>query len=224
MAEDKGTDTEAWTKAVSSIATSKKVMNQLVMNYLAVQGYREAALCLHEESGVELPAHMEEINERENIRAALLRGEVRHGSELINDFDAEILDTEQDLMFTLQQQQLIELIREEKLEEALSFAQQELGPRAVMDAAMLDELERTMALLALDTNSAESDDSPLSRMLSVDQRLATADKVNDALLTSLGQDKEPKLSSLLVLMEWAESKLKEKRVAFPPLDCIPSSI
>lgn len=211
----------AWASAEAAITTPKHLMNKLVMNYLSVQGYREAALCLEQESGVALPANLEAIEDRESVRAALLDGNVYHAIELINDFDPEILDTQQELMFTLQQQQLIELIRTEKLEEALVFAQQELGPRAVMDAAMLDELERTMALLALDKDSTD-ESSPLARMLSVDQRLSTADSVNEALLTSLGQRTDPNLSALLVLMEWAEGKLKEKGVVCPPLKSLPS--
>ena len=41
----------------------------------------------------------------------------------------QILDMNPQLFFHLQQQRLIELIRNRKLEEALEFAQEELAPR-----------------------------------------------------------------------------------------------
>jgi hypothetical protein len=47
----------------------------------------------------------------------------------VNDLDPEILDTHPKLFFHLQQQRLIELIRKGMVEEAISFAQEELAPR-----------------------------------------------------------------------------------------------
>lgn len=44
-------------------------------------------------------------------------------------FSMQILDTNPQLFFHLQQQRLIELIRDGKVEEALEFAQEELAPR-----------------------------------------------------------------------------------------------
>ena len=44
-------------------------------------------------------------------------------------FEKQILDTNPQLFFHLQQQRLIELIRAGKVEEALEFAQEELAPR-----------------------------------------------------------------------------------------------
>lgn len=51
----------------------------------------------------------------------------------------QILDTNPQLFFHLQQQRLIELIRNGKVEEALEFAQEELAPRGeenVIDVAL----------------------------------------------------------------------------------------
>ena len=43
--------------------------------------------------------------------------------ERVNDLDPEILEEQQQLFFHLQQQRLIELIRQGQLQEALEFAQ-----------------------------------------------------------------------------------------------------
>jgi hypothetical protein len=49
----------------------------------------------------------------------------------------QILDTNPELYFHLQQQKLIELIRMGKIEEALEFAQEELAPRGEENVPLL---------------------------------------------------------------------------------------
>lgn len=53
------------------------------------------------------------------------------------------------------------MIRENKIEEALSFAQEQLSESGEADPAILNELERTMALLAFE----EPDKSPFGNLL-----------------------------------------------------------
>lgn len=62
---------------------------------------------------------------------------------------------------TLQQLHLIELIRSGQVEEALSFAQDHLSEAGESDPAVLNELERTLALLAFE----EPTQSPFSDLL-----------------------------------------------------------
>ena len=52
--------------------------------------------------------------------------------------------------FHLQQQHLIELIRGQKVEEALQYAAEHLAERGEEDGGVLQELERTLALLAFE--------------------------------------------------------------------------
>lgn len=53
-------------------------------------------------------------------------------------------------VFILQQLHLIELIRDGKVEEAVHFAQSQLSECGESQPAILNELERTLALLAFD--------------------------------------------------------------------------
>ena len=66
----------------------------------------------------------------------------------------------------LQQQHLIELIRERKVESALEYAQANLAERGVENPDILVELERTLALLAFD----EPEKSPFGDLLHLSQR------------------------------------------------------
>ena len=65
-----------------------------------------------------------------------------------------------------QQQQLIELIRENRIEDALKFASEQLAERGEEDASVLNELERTLALLAFEDPHI----SPFSDLLSHSHR------------------------------------------------------
>ena len=66
----------------------------------------------------------------------------------------------------LQQQHLIELIRERNIEGALDFAQLHLAERGEENPEILSELERTLALLAFDDPEA----SPFGDLLHPSQR------------------------------------------------------
>ncbi len=112
------------------------------------------------------------------------------------------------MYFRLQQQKLIEFIRQGKITEALHFAQEELAPRGEESPDGLAELERTMALLAFESSPL----MPLSvsELLSPAQRMKTAAEVNAAILESLSQGKEAKLVGLLRLLCWGEAMLEER--------------
>jgi glucose-induced degradation protein 8 len=112
----------------------------------------------------------------------------------------------------LQQQKLIEYIRQGKVAEALEFAQEELAPRGEESPEFLAELEKTMALLAFE--SSPSAPPAITELLSPAQRLKTASEVNAAILESSSQGKDAKLVGLLKLLCWGESMLDE-RAEFP---------
>ena len=122
------------------------------------------------------------------------------------------MDTNPKLFFHLQQQKLIELIRTGKINDAIEFAQEELAPRGEENPEFLEELERTMALLAFD----DVQKSPVGDLLDHSQRQKTASELNAAILTAQCQEKDPKLPSLLKMLVWAQTQLYEK-ISFPKI-------
>lgn len=129
----------------------------------------------------------------------------------------QILDTNPALYFRLQQQKLIEYIRQGRVSEALEFAQEELAPRGEENPEFLSELEKTMALLAFESSPLAP--PAIAELLSPAQRLKTASAVNAAILESLSQAKEAKLNGLLRLMSWGTAMLEEKD-SFPKVRSI----
>ncbi|KAI6129231.1 CTLH/CRA C-terminal to lish motif domain-containing protein [Pisolithus croceorrhizus] len=206
---------EEWERRLHEVQVTKDDLNRLIMDYLVIEGYRSAAEEFSNEAGVIPPVDFESIESRMVIREALQRGDVEEAITRVNDLNPEILDTNPALYFRLQQQKLIELIRQSRIVEALQFAQDELAPRGEESPEFLAELERTMALLAFDTTS--SPPPAITDLLSPAQRMKTAGEVNAAILESFSQGKEVKLVQLLKLLCWGENMLDE-RAEFPKVD------
>ena len=115
---------------------------------------------------------MERLDERIKIRDAIQAGKIQEATALVNQLHPDLLDSDRYLFFHLQQQHLIELIRQKNIEEALRFAQvcvfclffyffrckilnasmfqEHLAERGEQNPSILGELERTLALLAFD--------------------------------------------------------------------------
>ncbi|CAG8755730.1 7437_t:CDS:2 [Dentiscutata erythropus] len=196
---------DEWVKKLSDVKIDKADLNKLIMNYFVIEGYKDAAEAFSQECGLSPSIDVDSIQDRMNIRNAIQNGNVEEAIERVNDLNPEALVNNK-----LFQQRLIEYIREGKITEALEFAQDELAPRGEENPEFLEELERTMALLAFDDTSV----SPVGDLLHPSQRQRTASELNAAILTSQSQEKDPKLPSLLKMLVWAQDELDEK-VLFP---------
>ncbi|KAB2082030.1 hypothetical protein ES319_A05G171300v1 [Gossypium barbadense] len=201
---------EEWEKRLNNVKIRKEDTNKLVMNFLVTEGYVEAAEKFRMESGTHPDIDLATITDRMAVKKAVQCGNVEDAIEKINDLNPEILDTNPQLFFQLQQQRLIELIRNGKVEEALEFAQEELAPRGEENQSFLEELERTISLLVFEDTS----NCPVGELLDISQRLKTATEVNAAVLTSQSHEKDPKLPSLLKMLIWAQNQL-DKKAAYP---------
>lgn len=199
---------EQWESKLSNVRIAKEDMNRLVMNFLVTEGYVDAARMFEKESGTEPGVELSAITDRMDIRKAVQSGNVEEAIAMVNDLNPYILEAQEELFFHLQQQRLIELIRQGRTEEALNFAQEYLAPQGEEHPQFLDELERTVALLAFEDTKT----SPVADLMDVSQRQKTASELNAAILSSQSQEKEPRLPLLLKLMTWAQNQLDERAV------------
>mmetsp|Transcript_48199 Transcript_48199/g.92132 ORF Transcript_48199/g.92132 Transcript_48199/m.92132 type:complete len:235 (-) Transcript_48199:433-1137(-) len=201
---------DEWEKKLKGVVVRKEDMNKLIMNFLVVEGYVEAAQMFQAESGTEPGVDLASIADRTAIRKAVQEGNIENAIERTNDLNPEILEERTQVLFHLQQQRLIELIRSGNVEEALDFAQEYLAPQGAENSAFLEELERTVTLLAFEDTA----NSPVGDLLLPSQRHKTASELNAAILSSKCQEKEPRLPILLKMMLWAQKQLDDK-LAYP---------
>lgn len=121
---------DEWEKVVNDMNVSFHDLNSLIMNYLVVEGYQDAAQKFAREAKVNLEssglqnislpyssdgasdqAVFNSVHDRMVIRHLIHTGQIQPAIEKINDVDPELLDTHGDLHFALLRLQLIELIR-----------------------------------------------------------------------------------------------------------------
>ncbi|ORX42436.1 hypothetical protein DM01DRAFT_1341054 [Hesseltinella vesiculosa] len=204
---------DEWEQRLAKVTVEKQTLNQLIMNYLVIEGYVEAAEQFSRESGLSPCVDLLSIQERREIRHAVQAGDIDAAIDLVNDLNPEILDTNPKLYFHLQQQRLIELIRQGDDEGALNFAAEEMAPRGEEHPEFLEELERTMALLAFQ----DSKDSPVKDLLLPQQRQKTAQELNKVILLSQSREPDPRLPKLLNMLAWSQEKLDE-RMDYPRIN------
>jgi len=204
---------DEWMTKMESQHVARADMNKLIMNYLVTEGFKEAAEKFQKESGVETSVDLDSIDLRIRIKELILQGQIQEAIALVNDFHPELLDNDRYLYFHLQQQQLIELIRGKQVEEALEFAQIHLAERGEENPAVLNELERSLALLAFESPET----CPFNDLLHPCQRHKVASELNSAILAAENKDSVPKISNLLKLLLWAQNELDSKKVVYPKM-------
>lgn len=129
----------------------------------------------------------------------------------------QILDEDKALHFALLRLQLVELIRScngagGDITPAITFATEQLGPRAPTNPKFLEDLEMTMALLLFPPDSLEPH---LAALLDPSLRREAADNVNKAILARRSSRRESAIRRLVKLRAWAESRARDKGANLP---------
>jgi hypothetical protein len=65
-------------------------LNRLIMDYLVIEGYKDAAERFSSESGLSPQVDLESIENRMNIRSAIQRGDVEDAIGRVNELDPEV--------------------------------------------------------------------------------------------------------------------------------------
>lgn len=205
--------TDKWIEELSNMHIDSFVMNKLIMDYLVREGYKEAAEKFEEESGVKFTPEIEKLEEKTKIRDAILVGNIKSAITLINELYPDMLDKNRLLLFNLQLQQLIELIREGKIQEALSFAQTNLSEISEDNPECLPNLERVLSLLVFE----KPEKSPFGDLLKPPQRHKIWSAVNTVFMDLQNETSIPKLSNIVRILNWSQEQLDKSNVTYPKL-------
>ncbi|VDL97142.1 unnamed protein product [Schistocephalus solidus] len=142
----------------SSLSLTRQEINRLILEYLIVEGYKDAAEKFSREIGVSQP--LTEIHstgaslaERMAIREAVLSRRIDETIDRVNELWPELFDKNPYIYFQLRLLQMLELIRGHRLEEALTFSQSYLADLVTEHPQLLHEMQKIMSLLAFDKPS-----------------------------------------------------------------------
>lgn len=217
MMASSGDRAAAFQRRVTDVKSPKNEINALILDYLTMEGYPNAASRFSKEANIQPQQDSSSIRARQEIQTCIHHGNIEMAIETLNELDPEILDEDKALHFSLLRLQLVELIRPcdtatADIQPALKFATEQLGPRAPTNARFLDDLERTMALLLFPRDSLEP---PLAALLSPDLRREVAEEVNQAVLKKQSQRREAAIRRLVQMRTWAESTARERSHGLP---------
>jgi hypothetical protein len=143
--KNKSISFEKWNEEMNKLRISRQDMNKLVLNYLIIEGHKDAVEKFIKETGIkgkevdDLLAEYDSdlLNKRLNIRSLIMGGQIDEAINEINDINSEILENNPSIHFELQKQKLIEIIKQNRIEEALTFAQNKLFPITQNNVSML---------------------------------------------------------------------------------------
>ena len=210
LVDDDSAATSEWMDRLKDARLQRSDLNRLVMDYLVMEGYKEAAESFERETGLRAGVTKKWMDERIAIREALSGGKVPSAIDLVNELDPGLLEENPQINFHLKQQQLIELIRQEDLEEAVHFAQSELATWGEDNPAFLDELEQVMGLLAFE----RPEQSPFGQLLHASHREKVASELNAAIMDKLGEASTSGISNLMKVVHWSQSQLEKANARF----------
>ncbi|KAK4185931.1 CTLH/CRA C-terminal to lish motif domain-containing protein [Podospora australis] len=206
----------AFEARVGDVKSPKSNINSLILDFLIMEGYPNAAAKFSMEANLGLKQEDTSILTRQEILHAIHSGNIEGAISALNELDPELLDMNPGLHFSLLLLQLVELIRESSggdIKPALDFATHKVAPRAATSEAHKKQFERVMMLFFYDDPKKLSPD--LKALLSPDLRRITASKVNEAVLLRQDQRKEAAMRDLVRLRAWTENTARARGQDLP---------
>ncbi|CAM9586811.1 unnamed protein product, partial [Heterosigma akashiwo] len=97
---------EEWTRRLqdeeSSVPT--ELVDRFIMDYLVIEGYKDAAYQFAQESGVQSSIDLETISDRVEIRQAVIDGDFEKAISMVNTLEPKLLEDNPELLWALRRQ------------------------------------------------------------------------------------------------------------------------
>ena len=205
---------DKWFKELFSRTIDKNKLNQIVANYLFIQGYCLPLKKFIAETKIKFDFDEKLLKKRFLIRQLIINNKIDKAIAEINSIDKTILEENKIIHFVLLRQILLKLIQENKIEDALNFAKKEILPLTEGDDFLYQQLENTICLFAYES----IDESPQKELIDDKFLDKIASKINLVVLNYLSKDKIVNLNLELLtkLMYYVQNQLK-KEMDFPQI-------
>lgn len=199
---------EEWEAKKTKTTITRDQVNKIVMDYLYLTGFLEAAENFSKETSLSVPEDSD-MDKRDQIRKAILLDDVDTAVKLVNEISPKIFENNQKLLFRLRLQKLVCYIKENKVIEALAYGQEILAPSAKGNDELMAELEKALSLIAFGC----VENSPMAELVSPLYKLKVSNEVNEEILKNQGRGKGVIVNAVKQL-KWLEKRLG-KTVNFP---------
>lgn len=151
------------------------------------------------------PIDTEVLQIRQQIRNYLIKGQLDEAMSLTRMKFPSVFEEDGSILFELQCQKLIQLIKESKIDEAIKFGHSLSADLSSESSKQLDHLNDIFSLLAYQDPS----ESEFGYLLSNEEVLKLCNRLNGEILRSLGKTRESLLSSRIEEVKALISGLNE---------------
>lgn len=205
---------EKWFKELYYHRINKDKLNQIVANYLFIQGYCRPLKTFISETKIKFNFDEKLLNKRFRIRRLITSNKIEKAIDEINLIDKRILQENKIIHFVLLRQILLNYIQKNKVQDALIFAKNEILPLTEGDDFLYNELENTICLFVYEN----IDESPQKGFITDKFLEKIASKINLLILNYVSKGKVVNLNLelLIKLMHYVQSQLK-KEMDFPQI-------
>ncbi|KMZ79298.1 hypothetical protein PVIIG_01772 [Plasmodium vivax India VII] len=117
-----------WLKEFEHTKIHENDLNEVLMNFFCVHRMYDVASEFQKEARVKPDMPIDTVKIRYLIQSEIMNNKIEEAIEHINNLDKGILKKHKDLVFFLKKQQLLKLILNNNINEAILYSQQELAP------------------------------------------------------------------------------------------------
>ena len=200
------------------------------MDFLLTEGYAAAAETFAEEAPSFEPFQAPYyVNLREDIRTDIFSGRVEEARSHALDWNVTFVYQDPLVELLFQRQQLFELLRAGKEDEALVYAQENMGPflyKHAIDAEtgqvredakskeMNEIFEQTMAIFAFDPTQKPANEAAKTvlEMIGDLEKVKTARRLNELAMEVDKQRGKGKIDDMIKWATWLQKELKERNI------------
>ena len=183
---------------------NKMELNSLVMNYLLMEGYKDAADAFSRESNTPPNVSRSYLEERVQICMAVRNGDIVEALRLLNALDSGIMESFPNVYFKLKRQQLIEIIRSGDYVKAIEFAQLDLASFGEENKEYLNLLEESMALMI---HSTPAKSSPFAHLMTKAHVESLCNELNSAIMSHFDLPECSGLQRMLQMIGFCQKSL-----------------
>jgi len=188
-------------RLLSAAAPPRKVVKELVVNYLLSEGLVQSAKKFMSEALISVPDRDLAFAEaRRKAFLAMLKGDVETAEHLTEEAAPGLLCETPELHFAMLKHSLVMLISSGEVVQAIAFAQSRMMPLVNDKDDLKRELEEAMSLLIFD----KAEESPLAYLTKPSLILETSRRLNQAIVQHQGKIAPSRLAHLFEEANWVQ--------------------
>ncbi|CAA9989967.1 RanBPM and CLTH-like protein, putative [Plasmodium knowlesi strain H] len=196
-----------WLKEFEHTKIHENDLNEVLMNFFCVHRMYDVASEFQKEARVKPDMPIDTVKIRYQIQNEIMNNKIEEAIEHINNLDEGILKKHKDLVFFLKKQQLLKLILNNNINEAILYSQKELAPYVNEKPSLISEIDDVMMLMAYqDLNSEEAK----KLIQKIEKKKNTLKRIDDIILSYYNVDSESTLEYIVKNIFFTQNVLSSK--------------